>query len=70
MTPAALLAIIQVVESLLVSVPEVAQLWTTIKTMLAANQDPTSDQWAALVSQTMAAHAAVQGTPAPAPAAS
>lgn len=62
MSPAILLGLMQMVESLLVDAPEVVSLWTTIKGLITAGADPTPAQWQTLYSQMVAAHNVVQGT--------
>jgi hypothetical protein len=62
MSPAAILALLQVIDGLITQAPEALSLWATVKAMLTGNTDPTADQWTQLVGQMAAAHAAVQGT--------
>lgn len=58
MNPMTVLALVQ---GVLQGIPEALAVWQSVQAMVAAGQDPTAEDWAALQVQVAAAHQAVQG---------
>lgn len=55
-----ILALVGAVESLIQDTPEAIATFNTVKGMLTAGTEPTTDQWAALDAQLKSNHAALQ----------